>query len=118
MASTGPLQALIAKHVNEELIEKIAEAHRNGRALNIGTTDLDAMRPVVWRIGAIANSGHPRALQLIRQVLLASASIPAAFPPVLIHVEAGDREYDEMHVDGGASSQVLPLPGWARTSTR
>jgi hypothetical protein len=110
MASTEPLQRLIEKHVDQEMIEKIAEEHRKGRMLNIGTTDLDAMRPVVWRIGAIANSGHPRALELIRQIILASASIPGAFPPVLIEVEAGEERYDELHVDGGVTSQVFLYP--------
>lgn len=110
MASTAPLQALIAEYVDQELMEQIAEQHRRGRSLNIGTSNLDAMRPVVWRLGAIANSGHPKALALIRQVLLASASLPAAFPPVLISVEADDRTYDELHVDGGATSQVFLYP--------
>jgi hypothetical protein len=68
------------------------------------------MRPVIWRIGAIANSGHPRALALIHQILLASASIPGAFPPVLIEVEVGDQRFDELHVDGGVASQVFLYP--------
>jgi hypothetical protein len=110
MASTKPLQALIAKHVDQEVVDKIAEQHRRGRSLNIGTADLDSMRPVVWRIGAIANSGHPHALKLIRQIMLASASIPGAFSPVLIEVEADEETYDELHVDGGATSQVFLYP--------
>ena len=110
LATTEPLQALIAKYVDEEVMEKIAEEHRKGRSLNIGTANLDSMRPVIWRIGAIANSGHPDALQLIRQILLASASIPALFSPVLIEVEAGGEKYDELHVDGGAASQVFLYP--------
>jgi predicted acylesterase/phospholipase RssA len=110
MATTGPLKALIAKHVDQDLIDEIAEQYRRGRSLNIGTANLDSMRPVVWRIGAIANSGHPQALELIRQVLLASSSVPGAFPPVLIEVEAGGETYDEMHVDGGTASQVFLYP--------
>jgi len=109
-ATTEPLQALIAKYVDQEAMEKIAAEYRKGRALNIGTANLDSMRPVIWRIGVIANSGHPNALRLIRQILLASASVPAAFPPVLIKVEAGGKTYDELHVDGGATSQVFLYP--------
>ena len=41
---------------------------------------------------------------------MASASIPAFFPPVLIEVEAGGRRYDEMHVDGGTAAQVFLYP--------
>ena len=68
------------------------------------------MRPVIWNIGAIAASGHPGALDLIRHVLLASASIPAVFPPVLIEVERGGTRYQEMHVDGGAVVQLFLYP--------
>ena len=110
MASTEPLQALIAKYVDEEVMEKIAAAHRDGRSLNIGTANLDSMRPVIWRLGPIANSGHPRALELIRKILLASASIPVAFPPVLIDVTVNGEHYDELHVDGGTASQVFLYP--------
>jgi predicted patatin/cPLA2 family phospholipase len=110
LATTEPLQALIAKHVDEEVMEKIAAAHREGRTLNIGTANLDSMRPVIWRIGAIANSGHPDALELILKILLASASIPAMFSPVLIPVQVDGKKYDELHVDGGAASQVFIYP--------
>ena len=110
MATTEPLQALIAQYIDEEVMYKIAAAHRDGRSLSIGTANLDSMRPVIWRIGAIANSGHPDALALIRQVLLASASIPAMFPPVLIQVEADGKTYDELHVDGGTAQQVFLYP--------
>lgn len=110
MATTEPLQSLIAKYVDEEVMEKIAAAYRDGRNLNIGTANLDSMRPVIWRIGAIANSGHPDALGLIRKILLASASIPGAFPPVMIPVQYDGESYDELHVDGGAASQVFLYP--------
>lgn len=110
LASTEPLRRLIEAHVDQEVMEKIAEEYRKGRMLNIGTTNLDAKRPVIWRIGAIANSGHPRALDLIRTILLASAAVPGAFPPVLIEVQVGQRRFDELHVDGGATSQVFLYP--------
>jgi len=41
---------------------------------------------------------------------LPSASIPGVFPPVFIKVEAGGKSYDDIHVDGGASSQVFLFP--------
>ena len=43
-------------------------------------------------------------------MLLASASLPIAFPPVKIEVEADGRRYDEMHIDGGAAAQVFLYP--------
>jgi hypothetical protein len=109
-ASTEPLQELIARHMDEEVMQAIAEEKRKGRGLLVGTTNLDAGRPVIWNLGRIAASGHPDALEWIRKVLLASASIPAAFPPVLMEVEAGGETFDEMHVDGGAAAQVFLYP--------
>ena len=88
----------------------IAAEYARGRMLLIGTTNLDMQRPVVWNIGAIAASGHPQALDLFRRILLASASIPGAFPPVLIEVEQDGRRFQEMHVDGGAFTQVFLYP--------
>ena len=39
--------------------------------------------------------------------MLASASVPVAFPPVFFEVEAAGRRYDEMHVDGGVAANVF-----------
>ena len=81
---------------------------RKGRGLLIGTTNMDASRPVVWSVSSIAATGHPQAKRLIHDVIQASSAIPAAFPPVLIPVETADgKRYDEMHVDGGATQQVM-----------
>ena len=76
----------------------------------IGTTNLDAERPVLWDMGRIAMSGHPQAISLFRKILLASASIPGAFPPVRIKVHAEGRTYEELHVDGGVTQQVFVPP--------
>ena len=81
-----------------------------GRLLLIGTTNLDAQRGVIWNVGAIAASHHPRALELVRKIMIASAAIPAAFPPVMIDVEVEGQRYQEMHVDGGATTQVFLYP--------
>jgi predicted acylesterase/phospholipase RssA len=110
VADTSPLFRLISRHANEEMLERIAREYAKGRLLLIGTTNLDVRQPVVWNIGAIAASGHPGALDLFRRILLASASIPGAFPPVLIDVEHQGRAHQEMHVDGGAATQVFFYP--------
>lgn len=107
---TTPLRKMLAKYVDQEMMAAIAAEHRKGRRLMIGTTNLDAARPVIWNIGAIAASGDPQALNLIHDVLVASAAIPVLFPPVLINVEANGAQYDEMHVDGGVISQVFLYP--------
>jgi hypothetical protein len=110
LADTEPMRKLLQKYVDPEMIEKIAREYARGRRLLIGTTNLDAKRPVIWNIGAIAAVGTDEAAQLIRDVMLASASIPGMFPPVRITVRVGDEEYDELHVDGGVSSQVFLYP--------
>jgi predicted acylesterase/phospholipase RssA len=74
------------------------------------TTNLDAGVPVIWNIGAIAESGRPEAIGLIRKILLASASIPGLFPPVMFDVMVEGVAHQEMHVDGGASMQTFLYP--------
>jgi predicted acylesterase/phospholipase RssA len=101
---------LVSSFTNEEMLERIAEQHRRGKRLVVVTTNLDAQRPVVWDLGAIAASGHPEALDLFRNVLTASASIPGAFEPTLIEVEAGGQRFAELHVDGGATMQLFTIP--------
>ena len=61
----------------------------------------------------MAASNHPHKIELIHDVLWASAAIPIAFPPVMISVEAEGKQYDEMHVDGGTGSQVFVYPAAA-----
>jgi hypothetical protein len=61
-------------------------------------------------MGAIATQGGEAARTLFRDVLVASASIPGLFPPVLIHVESSGAPFDEMHVDGGTSVPFFFAP--------
>ena len=110
MADNRPLWGLTEKHVTETMLRDIAAEHAKGRILLIGTTNLDTRRGVIWNIGKIAASGHPKALALFRSILIASSAIPGAFPPVLIEVEAKGQRFHEMHVDGGASAQVFLYP--------
>jgi len=111
LADNTPLKRLIAQSVDDDLIAVIAEGHRAGRRLYVGTTNLDARRLVGWNMGAIAATGTPEAKQLFRQVLVASASVPVAFPPEYIEVAAEGGLYDEMHTDGGGTTQVF-YPGF------
>jgi predicted acylesterase/phospholipase RssA len=110
LASTEPLQNLIAQYVDREFLDRIAAQYRRGRILLVLTTNLDAQRPVVWNMGEIALNRSPAATELFRKVILASAAIPAAFPPVKIEVEAGGNMYDELHVDGGTTREVFISP--------
>lgn len=109
-AQSGPLRKLIADVIGGKVLAQIAMEHNKGRRLFIGTTNLDAERPVIWNIGAIAASGQPDALTLVHDILLASAAIPGIFPPIYFKVAARGQIYDEMHVDGGTTSQVFLYP--------
>ncbi|MGH6962626.1 MAG: patatin-like phospholipase family protein, partial [Dongiaceae bacterium] len=110
LADNAPLRLLVEKYVTADMLKAIAAEHAKGRILLIGTTNLDARRPVIWNIGKIAASGNPKALELVQKILVASAAIPAAFPPMMIDVEVNGKSYQEMHVDGGASAQVFVYP--------
>ena len=107
LTDNSPLKALVAKYVTQDLLDKIAIEGGKGRRLLIGTTNLDAQRPVVWDMTAIAASGNPDRLQLFRNVLVASAAIPGVFPPQLIKVTADGKVYEELHVDGGTTTQAF-----------
>lgn len=110
LSSTAPLQNLIAHYVDEKFLDRIAAQYKRGRILLVLTTNLDAQRPVVWNMGEIALKRSPQAIELFRKVILASAAIPAAFPPVKIEVVADGRMYDELHVDGGTTREVFISP--------
>ena len=106
-----PLRQLVESYVDDRLIAGIANENTKGRRLLVATTDLDTQRSVVWDMGAIASRGGPTARALFIDVLVASASVPGVFPPVLIAVEDGrGHSFQEMHVDGGTSETFLGIP--------
>lgn len=110
MSDNAPLYQTISRYLDDKMLADIAKAYDNGRLLLIASTDLDAQQPVIWNIGAIARSGHPKAGTTIRKILLASAAIPGAFPPTMFEVTMDGKTYQEMHVDGGAFAQTFLYP--------
>ncbi len=110
LADTAPLRAMIGRFVDNDMIQKIAEEYQKGRLLLIMSTNLDQARSVIWNIGAIAESADPRKRELIIDILLASASLPGVFPPVMIDITVDGKRYQEMHVDGGAIAQAFLYP--------
>jgi predicted acylesterase/phospholipase RssA len=111
LSDTTPLFRLISKYIDQEFLKKVAnEYSTKNRWLLIGTTNLDAGVPVVWNMGKIASIGTPQALELFRKIMLASASIPGAFSPVFFDFEVDGKSLHEMHVDGGAITQVFLYP--------
>ena len=119
LADSTPLYQLISKYVDTNFLRKIAyEYNTHGRWLLIGTTNIDAGQPVIWNMGRIATIGSPEALELFRRIMLASASIPGAFPPVMFDFLLDGQVFQEMHVDGGASTQVFLYPASASSKAK
>ena len=107
-ASSAPLVEKISSIVDGKLMARVAEEHKRGRRLFIGTVNLDAQEFVVWDMGALACKGGSDSLKIFRKVLLASCSLPMTFPPVHFKVYSESGEvYDEMHVDGGTIRGVF-----------
>lgn len=105
-----PLVAVVDHFVTDAMVRAIAREGRRGRLLDVATTNLDSGETVIWDLTRIAAVGGEPARKLIRDVLVASASIPGLFPPMMIHVANGDLQYDEMHVDGSATTPFFVVP--------
>ncbi len=105
-----PLRKLVEEFVTQDMVDGVAKEAATGRMLLVATTNLDREETQIWNMGAIAQQGGPRALKLFREVLIASSSVPGVFPPVMIEVEKDGKSYQEMHVDGGASTPFLVAP--------
>ena len=107
---SSTLFKLVDRFVTPAMIQAVTREYAKGRLLFIATTDLDKQETVLWNLGAIATHGGEQARRLFRDVLIASASVPGVFPPVLIPVEEDGRHYQEMHVDGGVTTSLFAAP--------
>lgn len=105
LSDNAPFREMVSHYVTPELLDAIAVEHAKGRALFVLTTDLDREQPVIWDMGEIAASKNPQRVHLFREVLVASASVPTVFPPVMLKVKVNGETKDEMHVDGGVFMQ-------------
>ncbi|MBA2647993.1 MAG: patatin-like phospholipase family protein [Legionella sp.] len=107
IASNKPMKQMMEKIFDQHMLDDIGNAHKQGRRLFIGTTQLNAQRLVIWDIGAIAVSGNPNALSLVHKILMASSALPGLFPPQYFEVKSDGKYYQEMHMDGGVETQVM-----------
>jgi len=105
-----PLFDMVDRYVTPAMVEAVAREAAKGRRLIVATTNLDTEETVLWDMGAIAERGGETARALFRDVLVASASVPGVFPPILIHVRDDGREYDELHVDGSVTTSAFTFP--------
>ncbi|TDQ66259.1 patatin-like phospholipase [Maritalea mobilis] len=108
--SAQPLEKMVARYVTPTLLQQIAAEHKKGRRLYVITTNIDTQRTAIWDMGAIASAQNESALNLFRQVLVASASVPGVLPPQYIEVTHQGQTFKEMHVDGGVTANIMLLP--------
>lgn len=105
--SGSPLAQLVDHYLTEALIKAVAREAAGGRLLLVATTNVDTGETVVWDLGSIALNGGSRAKAEFRDVLVASASVPGMFPPVIMRVPEHGASYEEAHVDGTATVPFL-----------
>ena len=110
LISENSAYRIISQYITPRLLADVAREHRKGRRLYVVTTNLDAQRPVLWDMGAIAASERPDASALFTEVITASASFPGVFSPVLIEVQADGHRFAEMHVDGELTDPIFVGP--------
>ncbi len=86
--------------VDDRMVCRLAEEAAKGRLLVISATNLDLGDQVIWNLGHQASSRPlPEARERIVDMMMASAAIPAVFPPVEID--------DYLFGDGGVTANVL-----------
>ena len=98
---------IIEELVDQQMLADLAAMHQSGKRLFVGTMAIGQRRLVVWDIGAIASSCRPDRLELVRKILLASCSITGFVPPVPIQLTVNGCQYEELHGDAGAVTQVF-----------
>ena len=99
-AEVPGLERELRSAIGPDRIARIADEGRQGRMLVVNTTDLDDGSARAFELSRVAiratETGDPSRLH---NLLLASAGIPAAFPP---------REVDDgLYVDGGVTGNIL-----------
>ena len=104
-----PLKELFRKNFNKEFLDKVAFEHKKGRRLYIGTTNIDTGQLTVWDMGAIASSDREDKYERFCDIVYASTALPIYLPPQYMKVNLEDKDYYQMHIDGGIYTQVFMI---------
>jgi predicted acylesterase/phospholipase RssA len=94
------LRSNVRDVITDDMVARIAEQDAAGRLLVVSATNLDLGEQIVWNLGNEAREHPPAdARERIVDMLMASAAIPAVFPPVEID--------GFLFGDGGVTANVL-----------
>lgn len=94
------LEDALESAVTPSLVDQMAQQSRTGKQLVISATDLDFGRQHFWSLGPEAEKATASGdCTRVRQILLASAAIPVAFPPIEID--------GSLYADGGVTANVF-----------
>lgn len=86
--------------IDAKMVAAMAAQSRAGKLLMISSTDLDLGRQKIWEVGAESEAAVKDGnFDRVQRIMLASAAIPAVFPPIQI----GDSIYG----DGGITANVF-----------
>lgn len=103
--SVDGLSRDVRSQMDADLIAKVAEGSRRSRVLAINTTNLDAGAMHPWELSKEAErAAETGDADRFHKILMASAAIPAIFPPVVID--------ESLYVDGGVTSNILYGANW------
>lgn len=90
----------VRKAVDQGFVEEIAARSSEGKLLIISATDLDFGRQQVWDVGLEAEEAvRSRDPERVPTIMLASAAIPVAFPPISLE--------ESIYADGGVTANVF-----------
>ena len=117
-ANTDRMAARIDAAISPVVVADLAEAHRRGRRLYVGTTEEEGKQLIIWDLGAMAVRNGPGDRELIVKVLLGSSAPPGFFPAAKIDVAVDGARHVEHHVDGGVSRSVFFRPPYVRPEDR
>lgn len=94
------LEKAVGVAMDKEMIEQVAAQARDGKVLAVSATDVDLGRQHFWNLGNAAEQAVETGdYERVRRMMLASAAIPVAFPPVEID--------GVLYVDGGVTANVF-----------
>ena len=99
-AEVPGLERELRANVSSEMIKRIADKENEGRILAVNTTNVDDGEPRVFDLCAEARHAVESGdYDRFRNIMLASAGIPGAFPFRIID--------NELYVDGGITGNII-----------